>query len=178
MRSSDWSSDVCSSDLLALGGQAADNDFHIVNTFKPFDPDDPDRNDRERRNNAATSQYYGLLRYRGPLIVTAHVVDDMQQLPNQQNSKSADAELDTHTYALSLASPEDARWQTALSHRYTREDYRDPASQIGLAAQDTRSDTQRTLLSIGRQDGREAGRERGGKEGEITGDGGREKKQK
>ncbi|HEY9546566.1 MAG TPA: TonB-dependent receptor plug domain-containing protein [Solimonas sp.] len=136
---------------LALGGQAADNDFHIVNTFKPFDPDDPDRNDRERRNNAATSQYYGLLRYRGPLIVTAHVVDDMQQLPNQQNSKSADAELDTHTYALSLASPEDARWQTALSHRYTREDYRDPASQIGLAAQDTQSDTQRTLLSIGRR---------------------------
>src|SRR3546814_4326690 len=111
MRMSDWSSDVCSSDLvyqgrvpvglgsglagtinlhtrrelaapvvyaatlgsfgqrqldvgaqlgehvqLALGGQAADNDFHIVNTFKPFDPDDPDRNDRERRNNAATSQ--------------------------------------------------------------------------------------------------------------------------
>src|SRR3546814_457025 len=38
-----------------------------------------------------------------------------------------------------------------LSHRYTREDYRDPASQIGLAAQDTQSDTQRTLLSIGRR---------------------------
>src|SRR3546814_5023583 len=30
-------------------------------------------------------------------------------------------------------------------------DLRDPASQIGLAAQDTQSDTQRTLLSIGRR---------------------------
>lgn len=136
---------------LALGGQAADNDFHIVNKLKAFDPADPDRTDRERRNNAATSQYYGLLRYRGPLIVTAHVVDDMQQLPNRQNSKTADAELDTHSYALSLASPEDAPWQTALSHRTTRETYRDPASQIGLGAQQTQSDTQRTLLSVGRR---------------------------
>lgn len=136
---------------LALGGQAADNDFPLVNKFKPYDPDDPDRTHGERRNNAATSQYYGLLRYHGPLIITAHVVDDMQQLPNRQNSQSADAELDTHGYALSLASPEDAPWQTALSHRYTRETYRDPESQIGLGAQDTQSDTQRTLFSIGRR---------------------------
>ncbi|NGY06358.1 TonB-dependent receptor plug domain-containing protein [Solimonas terrae] len=136
---------------LALGGQAADNDFHFVNKFKPFDPDDPDRTDSERRQNAATSQYYGLLRYRGPLEITAHVVDDMQQLPDHANSHSADAQLDTHSYALSLSTPEEALWQAALSHRVTREDYRDPHSQIGLGAQETQSDTRRTLLSVGRR---------------------------
>lgn len=136
---------------LAFGGQAADNDFSFVNKFKPFDPDDPDRTDSERRNNAATKQYYGLLHYRGPLELTAHVLDDMQQLPDRANSRSADAELDTHSYALALTTPEDARWQTALSYRDTREDYRDPASQIGLGAQQTQSDTRRTLLSVGRR---------------------------
>lgn len=138
---------------IAVGGQAADNDFHILNPYKPYDPDDPLRKKSERRNNAATQQYYGLLRWRGPLDITAHVLDDEQQLPDRQNSQGADAELDTHSYALAVASPEDALWQAALSHRYTREHYRDPASQIGLGAQDTQSDTQRTLASIGRRFG-------------------------
>ncbi|HET8880753.1 MAG TPA: TonB-dependent receptor plug domain-containing protein [Solimonas sp.] len=150
-RQLDVASQIGESVQLAFGGQAADNDFSFVNKFKPFDPDDPERTDRERRNNAATKQYYGLLRYRGPLELTAHVVDDMQQLPDRANSRSADAELDTHSYALSATTPEDARWQVALSHRRTREDYRDPASRIGLGAQDTQSDTRRTLLSVGRR---------------------------
>ena len=136
---------------LAFGGQAADNDFSFVNKFKPYDPDDPERHDRERRNNAATRQYYGLLRYRGPLELSAHVLDDTQQLPDRANRSNADAQLDTHSYALSATTPDDADWQAALSHRYTREHYRDPASRIGLGAQDTQSDTRRTLLSVGRR---------------------------
>ncbi|WP_428310977.1 TonB-dependent receptor plug domain-containing protein [Hydrocarboniphaga sp.] len=136
---------------LALGGQAADNDFRYVNPYKPFDPNDPDRTAKEERQNAATRQYYGLLRYRGPIEVTAHVVDDMQQLPTRLNADDSDAELDTRSYALSLASPEDAAWQSALSHRYTRETFRDPDSQVGLGAQGTVSDTQRTLASLGRR---------------------------
>jgi outer membrane cobalamin receptor len=150
-RQLDVASQLGDSVQLAFGGQAADNDFSFVNAFKPFDPDDPDRRDRERRNNAATKQYYGLLRYRGPLELTAHVVDDLQQLPDRANGRAADAELDTHSYALSATTPEDALWQLALSHRETREDYRDPASRIGLGAQDTQSDTRRTLLSVGRR---------------------------
>lgn len=146
----DVAAQPASSVQLALGAQAADNDFPFRNAYKPYDPDDPERRDDERRRNDATAQYYGLLRYRGPLELTAHVVDDAQELPTRDNAPSQ-AELDTHSYALALALPERADWQAALSHRYTREDYRDPGSQIGLGAQDTRSDTQRTLLSLGRR---------------------------
>jgi len=139
--------------VVSLGGQAADNDFHILNPYKPYDPDDPQRRETERRNNAGTRQYYGLLHWRGPLEITAHAVDDGQQLPDRSNSAGADARLDTHSYALSLASPEDAPWQTAVSQRLTREHYRDPQSQIGLGAQDTQSDTRQTYASVGRRFG-------------------------
>ncbi len=136
---------------LALGGQSADNDFRYVNAFKPFDPTDPDRSRAEKRQNAGTDQLYGLLRYHGPLDVTAHVVDDHQELPTRLNSPQTDAQFDTRSYALSLASPEQAVWQTALSHRFTRETFEDPASQIGLGAQQTRADTNRSLLNVGRR---------------------------
>lgn len=136
---------------LAVGGQAADNDFRYVNEYQPFDPDDPDRTAKEQRQNAATRQYYGLLRYRGPVELTVHGFDDMQQLPTRLNADDSDAELDTRSYALALASPENAAWQGALSHRYTRETFRDPNSQVGLSAQGTVSDTQRTQASIGRR---------------------------
>lgn len=136
---------------LAVGGQGADNDFRYVNQYKPFDPNDPDRTAKEERQNAATRQYYGLLRYRGPIEVTAHVVDDMQQLPTRLNADDSDAELDTRSYALALTSPQDSLWQSALSHRYTRETFRDPNSQVGLGAQGTVSDTQRTYASLGRR---------------------------
>jgi outer membrane cobalamin receptor len=136
---------------LTLGGQAADNDFDFVNPFKPFDPTDPDRTRPERRQNAETRQYYGLLHYYGPLEVTAHAVDDVQHLPSRSNAVSTDAELDTRSYALALATPAEMDWQAALSHRYTRETYLDLHSQLGLGAQDTESDTQRTLFSIGRR---------------------------
>ncbi len=136
---------------IAIGAQAADNDFPYVNKFKPFDPNDPDRTQTERRQNNGTRQYYGLFRYRGPLDVTAHVVDDVQRLPTISDAPNTRTELDTQSYALSLASPQSATWQTSLSHRFTRETYLDPDSQLGVGAQDTQSDTQRTLLSIGRR---------------------------
>ena len=139
-----------SSVQFALGAQAADNDFTYVNKLKPFDPGDPDRSDEERRNSDQTWQYYGLFRWRGPLELTAHAVDYLQRLPTYNNVPS-NAELDTQSYALSLTTPESSAWQGALSHRFTREDYRDPDSQIGLGQQNTRADTQRTLLSIGRR---------------------------
>jgi outer membrane cobalamin receptor len=136
---------------LAVGGQAASNDFKYVDEYAPFDPNDPERSDKEERQNDATRQYYGLFRYHGPLEITAHVVDDTQELPTRLNAKDSDASLATQSYALALASPENALWQTALSHRYTRETFRDPNSQVGLGAQGTVSDTQRTLGSIGRR---------------------------
>jgi outer membrane cobalamin receptor len=136
---------------LMLGAQAAANDFKYVNKFSAFDPTDPDRTQKQERQNAQTAQYYGLFRYRGPVEVTVHAVDDIQHLPTITNAPDSDAELETQSYALSLTSPEGSTWQTALSHRFTRETYLDPNSQLGLGAQDTRSDTQRTLLSIGRR---------------------------
>ncbi|MGH8447101.1 MAG: TonB-dependent receptor plug domain-containing protein, partial [Solimonas sp.] len=150
-RQADVAGQLGSSVQLAVGAQAADNDFKYVNKFKPFDPNDPDRTHEEKRQNAATSQVYGLLRYRGPLEVTAHVVDDTQELPTRLNEPDTRTELDTHSYALSLALPEESPWQGALAYRYTRETYRDPDSQLGVGAQDTHSDSQRTLLSVGRR---------------------------
>ncbi|WP_162932128.1 TonB-dependent receptor plug domain-containing protein [Solimonas sp. K1W22B-7] len=139
---------------LSAGTQTADNDFLYRNPFKPFDPTDPERRRRERRQNAGTEQHYGLLRYRGPLVVTAHLVDDLQELPTRLNSPTTRTELGTRSYALAVALPEESSWQGALSHRVTRERYRDPASELGLEAQDSRSDTRRSLLSLGRSLGR------------------------
>lgn len=138
---------------LAVGAQGADNDFDYVNKFKAFDPTDPDRTRKEPRQNAGTEQYYGQLRYFGPVEVTLNALNDSQQLPTRLNAEDTQTELDTQSYALSLTSPQGSTWQTALSHRYTRETYRDPGSQIGLGAQETRSDTQRSLASIGRRFG-------------------------
>ncbi len=150
-RQLDVAAQPSSSIQVALGAQAADNDFPYVNQFAPFDPSDPNRTDKERRQNDQTWQYYGLFRYRGPLEVTAHVVDDIQRLPTVNNVPDTKTELETQSYALSLTSPEGSTWQTAASHRFTREIYRDPDSQLGLGAQETQSDTQRTLLSVGRR---------------------------
>lgn len=136
---------------LAVGTQAADNDFRYVNEYKPYDPNDPDRTAKEPRRNAGTEQTYGLLRYHGPLEFTAHVVDDRQELPTRLNSTASNASFETESYAAALALPATSVWSAALSHRYTRETYRDPDSQIGLGAQQTRSDTNRTLLSAGRE---------------------------
>jgi len=136
---------------LSAGWQRADNDFRYVNAFKPFDPSDPERRRRERRQNAGTEQFYGLLRWRGPATVTAHVVDDRQELPTRLNAPDTQTELGTRSYSLAFTTPDDATWDTSLSHRYSREHYEDPASQLGLEAQDTLSETQRTLFSIGRQ---------------------------
>lgn len=136
---------------LAVGTQSADNDFRYVNEYKPYDPDDPDRTAREPRRNAGTEQHYGLLRYRGPLELSLHAVDDHQELPTRLNSETSNASLDTESYAASLALPAESDWSAVLSHRYTRETYRDPDSQIGLGVQRTRSDTNRTLLSAGRE---------------------------
>lgn len=135
---------------LAVGTQAADNDFRYVNEYKPYDPDDPDQTAKEPRRNAGTEQHYGLLRYRGPIELSLHAVDDHQELPTRLNSEASDASFDTESYAAVLALPADSDWNAAFSHRYTRETYRDPDSQIGLGAQETRSDTHRTLLSAGR----------------------------
>lgn len=136
---------------LSAGTQLADNDFPYRNAFKPFDPTDPDRRRREERQNAGTRQHYGLLRWRGPAVVTAHVVDDLQELPTRLNSPASNTELGTRSYALSLATPEASTWQSTLAHRTTRERYRDPDSQLGLAAQDSASDTRHTLFSLGRR---------------------------
>jgi len=138
---------------LAAGSQRADNDFLYLNAYKPFDPADPERRRRERRQNAGTEQHYGLLRYRGPLQLTAHVVDDLQELPTRLNAAGTRTELGTRSYALAAATPEDATWRTSLMHRHTRERFRDPESQLGLEAQDTLAQTQRTLLSVGRRYG-------------------------
>lgn len=138
---------------LAAGTLNADNDFRYVNELGAFDPSDPDRSRHERRENAGTEQHYAQLRYRGPVRVTAHWVDDLQELPTRSNSPDSRADLGTKSFALTLASPEDAVWQGALSHRYTREHFRDPASQLGLGAQDDRDDTQRTYLRLGRHYG-------------------------
>jgi outer membrane cobalamin receptor len=135
---------------LALGTQSADNDFHYVNEYRPYDPEDPDRTESEARQNAATRQHYGLLRWQGPIDVSVHRVNDHQQLPTQLNDASADAELETHSTALALTSPRDADWNFALSHRRSDEVFRDPNSQIGLGAQQTHSRTDRSLLSVGR----------------------------
>lgn len=136
---------------IAIGGQSADNNFKYVNKFKPFDPTDPDRTRPEERRNAGTEQYYGLIRYRGPVEISLHAVDDTQHLPTRQNDVNTKTELDTKSYALSLTTPEESIWQAALSHRFTQEKFHDPDSQLGLGAQDTSSNTQRTLLSLGRR---------------------------
>ena len=136
---------------MAVGTQAADNDFRYVNEYRPYDPNDPERSASEPRRNAATDQQYGLLRYRGALDFTAHVVDDHQQLPTRLNSAASGASLDTRSHAVALALPEQSDWAASLSYRTTRETYSDPDSQIGLGAQQTRSDTHRTLLSAGRE---------------------------
>ena len=133
------------------GAQAAENNFPFLNPYSAYDPSDPDRTEEQRRINAQTAQYYGLFRYRGPIEITLHAVDDLQHLPTINNDPDSNVELKTQSYALSLSSPEGSTWQTALSHRFTHEVYLDPDSQLGLGAQDTTSDTQRTLLSIGRR---------------------------
>lgn len=136
----------------AGGLQGADNDFDYVNSYKPFDPSDPDRKRAEKRQNAGNEQAYGLFRYFGSqLEATAHVVKDLQEIPTRLNLTTTDAELETQSYALSLSRPATAPWQAALSHRFTREEYRDPSSQVGLGAQDTRSETKRSLLSASRR---------------------------
>ena len=136
---------------LAVGTQAADNDFRYVNKYKAYDPNDPDRTAKEPRQNAGTEQHYALLRYHGPLELSLHAVDDHQELPTRLNSEASNASFDTESYAAALALPASSAWNAALSHRYTRETYRDPDSQIGLGAQETRSETNRTLLSAGRE---------------------------
>lgn len=135
---------------LAAGTQQADNDFRYVNKFRAFDPTDPDRTRPEDRQNAGTEQQYGFLRYRGPVRLTAHFIDDQQELPTRLNLPDTRTTLETRSYALAISTPEDTTWQTSLSHRLTRERYRDPISQLGLGEQDSRDDTQTTLFSIGR----------------------------
>lgn len=135
---------------LAAGTLSADNDFRFINQFGAFDPANPERRTRESRQHAATAQTYAQLRYTGGLQLSAHLLDNAQELPTRANSADARGQLDTRSYALTLASPEQADWQAALSHRITREQFRDPASQLGLSVQDSRDDTQRTFLRLGR----------------------------
>lgn len=134
--------------LLSVGTQHADNDFKYRNEFRAFDPTDPDRQRRERRRNAATDQHFAQFRFDGPLRFSAQAIEHRQELPTRANLASTQAELDTRTYALSLATPSSADWQAALSHRYAREHFRDPASQVGLGEQDTRSQTHHSLLQV------------------------------
>ncbi len=135
---------------IAAGTQRADNDFLYRNLFRPFDPEDPDRLRREHRQNAGAEQHYGYVRYRGPVQVTAHLLDHTQELPNRRNASTSQTELATTAYALALSSPPEATWQTSLSHRYTEERFSDPAAQLALRSQKTRDDTHRSLFSIGR----------------------------
>lgn len=136
---------------LSAGTQKADNDFRYRNLFKAFDPTDPERRRREPRQNAGTEQHYGLLRWRGPALVTLHAVDDLQELPTRLNSTASSADLGTRSWALAVATPEGSAWQSTLAHRHTREHYRDPDSQLGLASQDSVSNTHHTLFSLGRR---------------------------
>lgn len=136
---------------LAAGTQAADNDYDYVNPFRAFDPTDPDRARAESRKNAGTEQHFALLRYNGFARVSAQVQHDRQQLPTRSNFATTRTELDTRSYALSVATPQDRRWHGVLSHRDTRERFRDPASELGLGAQDSTDHTQRSLLRLSRQ---------------------------
>lgn len=147
----DVAGQLSESTQLAVGAQAADNDFRYRNPYAAFDPGDPERRRKQERQNAGTEQFYGLLRWRGPLELSAHLLQDTQELPTQLNSASSNAELETRSYALALNSPQTARWQSALSHRYTRETYRDPDSQIGLGAQGSVADTHRSFASLSRR---------------------------
>ncbi len=132
----------------AAGTREADNDFTYRNTFGAFDPADPERNRHEHRRNAGTRQHYAWLRYAGPMQLTAHAVDDTQELPTRLNAEGTAARLQTQSLALALSSPPGADWRTSLSHRHTRERFRDPDSELGLQAQDTRDDTHRSALSV------------------------------
>lgn len=137
---------------VSAGTQAAENDFSYVNPFiGAFDPNDPNRTREHARNNAATAQNVALLRYQGAARVDAQILDDRQELPTGFNETSDRAELNTRVYALSVATPEDAAWQTVLSHRFTRERFVDDNAQLGLGAQDSHSDTHRSLLRASRQ---------------------------
>ena len=136
--------------LIAAGTESADNDFKYRNEYRAFDPSDPDRRRRERRNNAGTGQDYLWYRYEGAARVSAHWLDQRQELPTRANLASAEAALDTRSLALSVATPERSTWQARLAHRYSREHFRDPASQIGLGAQDTRSRTHASQLQVSR----------------------------
>ena len=137
---------------LFAGHQEADNDFRYVNPYKPFDPDDPERDDQEPRHNAATGQSWGLLRYRGPLVLTLHGVDDDQELPTRLNGPSTDTSLDTRTLGAAIAMPEGSTWKASLSHRYTDEHYRDPKSELGPGSpQDVKQQSRATQLEVGRQ---------------------------
>ncbi|MGQ0699160.1 MAG: TonB-dependent receptor plug domain-containing protein [Panacagrimonas sp.] len=136
---------------LSAGTQSADNDYDYVNEFRAFDPNDPDRRGEEARQNAGTEQHFALLRYQGAARISAQALEDRQELPTRANFENGGAELNTQTHALSLATPEDARWQTVLSHRFTREQFIDRDSELGLGTQDSQDDTHRSLLRVSRQ---------------------------
>lgn len=134
---------------LAAGTQRADNDFDYVNTYRAYDPDDPNRERSEARQNAGTEQTYGLLRYQGAVRVLLHAVDGTQELPTRLNAADTRTALDTRSYAMALSNRPDTTLSWSLSHRYTREHFRDPASELGLAAQDTVGDTHLSSAGIG-----------------------------
>lgn len=140
--------------LLSLGRAMSDNDFPILNPFKPFDPSDPERRRKESRKHAARSQNFGLLKqswetHIGDFDAMFYGFDQAQQLPDRVNSSRPETQLNS---ALALAN---LRYRWAEDHHLSlqlqnfREHYKDPASNIGLGAQDQRMRSRRLGLSAG-----------------------------
>ncbi len=135
---------------ISAGSQSADNNFRYRNRFRAFDPSDPDRRRQAPRRNAATAQRFADVRWRGPWVMRANVLDDRQELPTRANFAQNQAAFDTRSFGLSASAQAQATWQWRIAHRHSVERLRDPASEIGLGAQNSRDTTDRSLLQLGR----------------------------
>ena len=135
---------------ISAGSQSADNNFRYRNRFRAFDPSDPDRRRQAPRHNAATAQRFADVRWRGPWVMRSNVLDDRQELPTRANFAQNQAAFDTRSFGLSASAQAQATWQWRIAHRHSVERFRDPASEIGLGAQNSRDTTDRSLLQLGR----------------------------
>src|SRR3546814_15865728 len=163
MRISDWSSDVCSSDLDVLEGGGA-----IVQETRLFDPDKVETRPLRSKEDAHDYRYFpdpDLL----PLELTPEFIDECRHsLPELPDAKRRRYEeelgLSPYNAALLTAEAETARWFEALLAEGALKQER-PETQVATAAANWLiSDLFGALNRIGKtiENGRASGRERGG----------------